>query len=79
MEKRIVLRTTTGRFAGQYRICGLESALSKGDAPWPKMVTPVQFRDHRGSASFTRAGKSYILYTEVADGVGEQTQIESTP
>ena len=67
VDKRVVLRTLTGQWAGKREIQGTVSQLYRdiGVKKLPMQVEDVDFGDHRGPAKLMYQMNHYVLYAEV--------------
>lgn len=68
-DRRIVLKTLTGRWAGLHEIQGTCSQLFSdlGEQLLPPSIQTVDFGDHEASAKLIAQRNSYVLYTEVLE------------
>ena len=68
-DKRIVLHTLTGAFAGLYRIVGTVSQLTAtlGDEDLPGRLEHVDLGDHQAAVIHAGTTPRYVLYREFAD------------
>ena len=66
-DKRVILRTVTGRWAGLREIQGTTEQLFEdlGTRELPPFVDEVDFGDHSGPARLMLQQNRYVLYAEV--------------
>lgn len=63
--KRIVLRHTSGRYNGLYRIMGRTEQLTPDAAALPLYLAEVDFIDHKAPAGLVKVTTRAMVYHEI--------------